>query len=139
MTVKDLPAEASDSTIQARTADERQKLERAVADEFTDWPWADRGQPAAETDPCVSGTPTLFASTYQRRSNSSSSSFRIQSQNVLNVNSSGRSRPPRRGRATTAHRNTSHRFSSSAATSMIANRTTGSRVVVIPRACRSNR
>ena len=57
-----------------------------------------------------------------------------QSQKVLNVNCVGRSRPPRRGRATTAHRSTSHRFSSKAATSMIANRTTGSRVVVIPRA-----
>ncbi|SNR34437.1 hypothetical protein SAMN06264855_1034 [Halorubrum vacuolatum] len=60
------------------------------------------------------------------------------SRNLLNVSSSGRSRPPHCGRAATAHLNTSQRFSNSATTSMIVNRTTGSRVVVIPRASRSS-
>ena len=98
---------------------------------------ADRGQPAAAW--YDGGMPVSFILISQRRSSCSSNSFRIQSQNTENVNSSGKSRPPRCGRATTAHRSTNQRFSKMAATSMNANRTTGSRVVVTPRACRISR
>jgi len=54
-------------------------------------------QPAAGA--YASGTPTPFISISQLRSNSSSNACLIQSEKVLNVNSSGRSRPPIEARA----------------------------------------
>ena len=95
--------------------------------EAAGWP-----QPAAAV--YASGTPTPFISIFHRRSNSSSSACRIQSQNTENVNSSGRSRPPRRGRATTAHRSTNHRSSNRNPITTNANRTIGSCVDVTARA-----
>jgi len=67
-------------------------------------------QPA--TGAYASGTPMPFISIFQLRFNSSSNTCLIQSDKVLNVNSSGRSRPSRRGRATTVHQSTSRRSSS---------------------------
>jgi hypothetical protein len=63
----------------------QRSLPTGVAHRPMDRPWADLGQPM--TVACDAGTPTPFASIFHCRRNSSSSSWRIQSQDVLNVNS----------------------------------------------------
>jgi len=60
----------------------------------------------------------------------------IQPHTSSNVNSVGRSRPPRRGRATTVQRTTSQRFRNRKPTATSTNRISGSGVVVVALASR---